>query len=88
MSGSRRSSTNHRDPPAATPADPRNDDRSTHLTRQSEIADSAPWVIIRGVILSTRHFLVAIYRMDITCKHDIVFIQHAHCGLVGPDCKK
>ena len=21
------------------------------------------------------------------CRHDVVNIQHAHCGLVGPDCK-
>jgi len=27
-------------------------------------------------------------RMCITCKHDVINIQHAHCGLVGPDCKK
>ena len=27
-------------------------------------------------------------RMDITCKHDVMNIQHAHCGLVGFDCKK
>ena len=35
---------------------------------------------------STSHFLVAVYvGRDITCKHDVVNIQHAHCGLVGPD---
>jgi len=22
---------------------------------------------------------------DIMCKHDVMNIQHAHCGLVGPD---
>jgi len=28
-------------------------------------------------------------RVDITCKqHDVINIQHAHCGLVGPDCKE
>ena len=27
-------------------------------------------------------------RVDITCKHDVINIQHAHCGLVGHDCKK
>ena len=26
--------------------------------------------------------------MDITCKHDVIDIQHDHCGLVGSDCKK
>ena len=25
---------------------------------------------------------------DIMCKHDVINIQHAHCGLVGPNCKK
>ena len=25
---------------------------------------------------------------DIVCKRDVINIQHAHCGLVGPDCKK
>ena len=25
--------------------------------------------------------------MGIMCKHDVMNIQHARCGLVGPDCK-
>ena len=25
---------------------------------------------------------------DIMCKRDVINIQHTHCGLVGPDCKK
>ena len=25
---------------------------------------------------------------DIMCKHDVIKIQHVHCGLVGPNCKK
>jgi len=25
--------------------------------------------------------------MDIIYKHYVINIQHAHCGLVGPDCK-
>ena len=25
---------------------------------------------------------------DIMCKHDVINIQHVHCGLVGPNCKK
>jgi len=40
------------------------------------------------VTLSTRQFLVAIgpTRRDMMCKHDVINIQHALCGLVGTDC--
>jgi len=27
-------------------------------------------------------------RRDTACKHDVINIQHAHCGLAGSDCKK
>ena len=37
-----------------------------------------------GITLSTRHFLM---RRDIMFENDVINIQHAHCGLVGPDCK-
>jgi len=29
-----------------------------------------------------------IVHRDNTCKHDVINIQHAYCGLVGSDCKK
>jgi len=53
-------------------------------TRQSWTADSAP---LWGYFMSTSYYWRYI-RMDITCKHDFINIQHTHCGLVGPDCKK
>jgi len=28
------------------------------------------------------------YTGSIMCKHDVISIQQAHCGLVGPDCNK
>ena len=40
-----------------------------------------------GVTLSTCHFLVTI-RRNVMCKHDVITIQHAHCGLEGSDCNK
>jgi len=37
-----------------------------------------------GVIISTP-FSCRYIRRDIMCKHDVMNIQHAHCGIVGPD---
>jgi len=38
-------------------------------------------------IRSNGHFLgePCAFNIDIMCKHDVMNIQHAHCGLVGPD---
>jgi len=59
--------------------------------QDSHRPQTPPPALPLGVTLSSRHFLVcilvAIIRRDIMCKHDVINIQHAHCGLVGPDCK-
>ena len=44
-----------------------------------------PGVANGAVTLSTHHFLAL--RKDITCKHDVMNIQHEHRGLVNPGCK-
>jgi len=45
-----------------------------------------PCAASRGVVtLSTRHSRVAVYAGDIMCIHDVMNIQHVHCGLVGSD---
>jgi len=60
--------------------------RTTH--RLCKRPQTPPPVLPAGVTLSTRHFLVPIIRRDVMCKHDLIYIQHARYGLVGPDCKK
>jgi len=93
------------------------DRRLQTQTRQSNTAYCAPGAATRGVTLSTRHFLVAIYAgtlcantlMPLPSSHPVPApqirshdfwhyinlyvcmyvcnIHHAHCSLVGPDCK-
>ena len=41
-----------------------------------------------GTYFKHRSFSCRYIRRDIVCKHDIISVQHAHCGLVGLDCKK
>jgi len=41
-----------------------------------------------GGTLGTRRFRCRYIGRDIICEHDVMNIQHAHCGPVGPDCKK
>jgi len=68
---------------------PNNDNKNRSAignTRQSQTADSAPGAAARRVTLSTRHFPLAIYAGTLCA--NIINIQHAQCGMVGPDCKK
>jgi len=60
--------------------------RTTHRLRNRP--QTPPPVLPAGVTFSSRHFLVPIIRPGVMCKHDVIYIQHARCGLVGPDCKK
>ena len=46
-----------------------------------------PPPVLWGYVKHTSYSFHYICR-DITCKHDVMNIQHAHCGPVGPDCKK
>jgi len=44
-----------------------------------------PWYATCSVELLCTSISCRYMRTDIMCKHDIMNIQHAHCGLVGPD---
>jgi len=46
-----------------------------------------PPVLPPGNYVKHTSFSCCHIRRDIMCKHDVINIQHAHCGLVGSDCK-
>jgi len=58
------------------------------LLRQTQGSHRPLPVLPHGGTLSTRHFHVAMYAGTLMCKHDVANVQHAHCDLVGSDCKK
>jgi len=66
---------------------------SRHLQADCQEPGSAPDHTLDSRVWATFIFIyiyIYIYSIcrDIICEHDVINIQHAHYGLVGPDCKK
>jgi len=61
-----------------------------NVSNKAVIDHTLPPVLPPVGLLYFKHasFSCHCIRRDIMCKHGVMNIQHAHCGLVGPDCKK
>jgi len=55
-------------------------DNKTVIDRRLRPRCCRMWSYFKRTSVSCRYI-----RRDIMCKHDVMNIQHAHCGLVGPD---